>query len=415
MSNADIRGRFMWHELMTTDTDAAGAFYSKVMPWKTQPSGMPGYTLWYAGKTQAGGLMALPEPSSGPHWLTYIGTPSVDSALEGVQRLGGKVLKGATDIPNVGRYAVVCDPQGATFALYTPAAGAADGAGAGGAAPGGYTWHELATTDVDGAVKFYTELFGWEKGPGHEMGGDVGVYQLIVHGGQQIGGIFKSPNATPPNWLTYVHVADIDKAVNAVKGGGGRIMNGPHQVPGGSWILQATDPQGGMFAVIEPAEMGAAAEPAQPAKAAAPKPASAKPAAKPAAAPKPAAPAAAAAKEPAPAAKEAAPKAAAPKAAAAKPAAAPKPVAAAKPAAAAKSAAAKPAAAPRKAAAKAGKKATRKAAPKPAAKKRAAAKRGVAAKKASSARRGKAKAPAKRKAKAPAKAKTRAKAKGKRR
>ncbi len=63
MSNADIRGRFIWHELMTTDPEAAGSFYSKVVPWKTQPSGMPSYTLWIAGKTQTGGLMALPEDS----------------------------------------------------------------------------------------------------------------------------------------------------------------------------------------------------------------------------------------------------------------------------------------------------------------------------------------------------------------
>jgi uncharacterized protein len=372
MSNADIRGRFMWHELMTTDTDAAGAFYSKVMPWKAQASGMPGYTLWFAGKTQAGGMMALPAEATGaqPHWLTYIGTPSVDSAVENVQRLGGKVLKSAADIPNVGRFAVVADPQGAAFALYTPAAGSMDGAGAGGAAPGGYSWHELATTDLNGAVSFYTELFGWEKGPGHDMGGDVGIYQLITQNGQQIGGMFKSPNAPmPPSWLTYVHVADIDKAANAVKGGGGRIMNGPHQVPGGSWIVQAMDPQGGTFAIIEPAEMAAAQKPAAPAK--------------PTGAAKPAAPK--------PAAAPSKPAASAP----AKPAAAPKKKAAAK---AAKKAAKKTA---RKAAPKAAKKAAKKAG-----KKKAAAKRG---KKAASASRAKKKAPAK------VKAKGRAKARGKRR
>ena len=387
MSNADIRGRFMWHELMTTDTDAAGAFYSRVMPWKAQASGMPGYTLWYAGKTQAGGMMALPSEAqsagSQPHWLIYIGAPSVDAAVESVQRLGGKVLKSAADIPNVGRFAVVSDPQGAAFALYTPASASGDGASPGGAAPGGYSWHELATTDLNGALSFYTELFGWEKGPGHDMGGDVGVYQTVTQHGQQLGGMFKSPHAgMPPHWLTYVHVADIDKATNAVKGGGGRVMNGPHQVPGGSWIVQATDPQGGMFAIIEPAEVAAAQKPAQPAKPAASTPG------KPAVV---AAPAAAATAKAAP-----------------KPPAAPKPVAAPKAAAAPK-----PAAAPkRKAAAKAARKSARKTAPKAAkkaGKKKAAAKRGAARKKASSARAGKKKAPAK------ARAKGRAKAKGKRR
>lgn len=413
MSNADIRGRFIWHELMTTDTDAAGAFYSKVMPWKTQPSGMPGYTLWVMGKARAGGLMALPEQQgAGPHWLTYIGTPSVDSTLEGVQRLGGKVVKGATDIPNVGRYAVVSDPQGVTFALYTPAPDSSDGANmGGGAALGAYSWHELATTDVNGAISFYTELFGWEKGPAHPMGGDVGDYQLIVQGGQQIGGMYKSsPAAMPPSWLTYVNVADIDKAANAVKGGGGRIINGPMQVPGGSWIAQATDPQGGMFAVIEVAPVAAAEQPAAPEKASAPKPvqpkpAQAKPAApKPAAVPKPQAAAPKPAAPPKPEAVEAKPAASASTAVkepAARSAAASKPGAASKPAAARKAARKKAPA--KKAAAKAGrkkvaKKAAAKRAAKPAAK-RAAGKRG---KKVAGARRGKAKAGARGKAKAKA-------------
>jgi len=400
MSNADIRGRFVWHELMTTDTDAAGAFYSKVMPWKTQPSGMPGYTLWVTGKSRAGGLMALPdEPQgAGPHWLTYIGTPSVDSTLEGVQRLGGKVLKGATDIPNVGRYAVVSDPQGVAFAIYTPAPGSADGANVGGgAALGAYSWHELATTDVNAALSFYTELFGWEKGPTHPMGGDFGDYQLVTQGGQQIGGLYKSsPAAMPPSWLTYVNVADIDKAANAVKGGGGRIINGPMQVPGGSWIAQATDPQGGMFAVIEVAAMPATEQPAQkaaakPAKSTAPKSA--------------AAPAPTAAKESAPASEALKPAGAA----AAKPAAA-------KPAAAASPAAAKPAAAPKKAAAK--KAPAKKAAAKEAAAKKAPARSGKkAAKKkaparAAAAKRGK-KAANKARGKTPAKGKVKAKARAK--
>ena len=235
MSNADIRGQFIWHELMTTDTDAAAAFYPKVLPWKTQASGQPGYTLWYAGRTQAGGLMSLPAQSaaagSAPHWLVYIGTPSVDSTVAAVQQLGGKVLKSPADIPGIGRFAVVSDPQGAGFALYTPASGAGDGAQP--PAAGAYSWHELATSDPQAALDFYTELFGWEKGRAHDMGGEAGIYQMISHGGRDVGGIYRTQQAsTAPSWLTYVQVADIDRAVSAAGSGGGRVLNGPHQVPG---------------------------------------------------------------------------------------------------------------------------------------------------------------------------------------
>lgn len=310
MSNADIRGRFIWHELLTTDTAAAAAFYPKVVPWRTQPSSMPGYTIWMAGQSQVGGLMALPPEAAGtpPHWLIYIGTPNVDATAEHAQRLGARVVKPAADIPNVGRFAVLVDPQGATFALYTPGP-------TGGAIPtpgaGVFSWHELATTDVAGALRFYGELFGWTKGQGHDMGA-MGVYQIFERFGSMVGGMCNVQGpATPPSWLSYVQVADSSRAVAAAKSAGGRLLHGPVEVPGGSWIALFMDPQGGAFAVQEPPRP-AAAKPAAPP----PKPAPA-PAPKPAAAPAPAAPAAArpAAPKPAAAAKPAKKKAAKKKAA----------------------------------------------------------------------------------------------------
>ncbi|HZO23029.1 MAG TPA: VOC family protein [Steroidobacteraceae bacterium] len=287
MSNADIRGRFIWHELMTTDPEAAGAFYTNVIPWKTQPSGMPSYTLWMSGKNQAGGLMALPHAEAGtpPQWIIYVGTPDVDSSAEAARRLGGKVLKPPADIPNVGRFAVLSDPQGAAFAIFTPKPGSGDGASTAGAV-GDFTWHELATTDLDGALTFYTDLFGWSKGAAHDMG-PMGVYQLISHRGQDVGGIYKARDAsTPPSWLSYTRVADAAKAASAVKANGGRVLNGPMEVPGGSWIVMALDPQGGAFAVVEaPKAAKAEAPSAQKKPAEAAKPAQPSPAGKPPSAP----------------------------------------------------------------------------------------------------------------------------------
>jgi uncharacterized protein len=327
MSNSEVLGKFVWHELLTTDTAAAAAFYPKVVPWRTAPSSMPGYTIWMAGQTQIGGLMALPAEAAAtpPHWLVYVGTPNVDATCTQAQGLGARVVKAAADIPNVGRFAVLSDPQGATFAVFTPGAGAPPP----GAPPaqGAFSWHELATTDVAGGLRFYGELFGWRKGPGHDMGA-MGVYQIFEHGGSQVGGMCRPGSAhAAPSWLSYVHVADSNRAVAAAKAAGGRLLHGPMEVPGGSWVALLTDPQGGSFAVQE-----------APRAVAQPKPA---PAAKPAAAPKPAAP-------PKPA-------------VAAAPKAAPAPAPAAKPAAAAK-----PAKKAKKAAKKTVRKAAKKAARKPA-------------------------------------------------
>ncbi|HEY6516985.1 MAG TPA: VOC family protein [Steroidobacteraceae bacterium] len=316
MSNAEIRGRFVWHELMTIDPQAAGAFYSKVLPWKTQPSGMPDYTLWVSGKTQTGGLMAQPESArqSGapPSWLVYIGTPDVDATAAAAERLGGKILKSPADIPGVGRFAVLADPQGAAFAVFKPGAPPAGGT------PGNdFSWHELATSDQQAALTFYAELFGWSRGPAHDMG-PGGIYQLIDHGGTQVGGAYKLMDASkPPHWLTYIRVKSVDKAAAAAKAAGGRVTQEPMEVPGGSRIAQIVDPQGGAFAVHElakkPATASAPAEkPATAPKAAAKKAAPAKAAKAPA---RPARKKAAAKAKKRPAAKRAARKAPARKAA----------------------------------------------------------------------------------------------------
>ena len=258
MSNAEIRGRFVWHELMTTDPQAAATFYAKVLPWKTQPSGMPDYTLWVSGKTQAGGLMAQPESArqagAPPSWLVYIGTPDVDATAAAAERLGGKVLKAPADIPNVGRFAVLADPQGAAFAVFT-----AGPMPAGAAPPGDFSWHELATSDAQAALAFYSELFGWSRGPAHDMG-PAGAYHLIEHGGAQVGGCYKAMDASKaPHWLTYIQVRSVDKAAAAANAAGGRVTQGPMEVPGGSRIAQIVDPQGGAFAVHEPAKQSATA------------------------------------------------------------------------------------------------------------------------------------------------------------
>jgi predicted enzyme related to lactoylglutathione lyase len=272
MSNADVRGRFVWHELLTTDTAAAAAFYPKVVPWRTQPSNMPGYTIFMAGGLQVGGLMALPADSGAAHWLMYVGTASVDATVAQAQGLGARVCKEASDIPNVGRFAVLADPQGATFAVFTPA---------GGPAPqtppqGAFSWHELQTTDVGGALHFYGELFGWTKGASHDMGA-MGTYQLFEHGGAGVGGMCNTQGpSTPPSWLSYVHVADAARTVAAAKSAGGRLLHGPVEVPGGSWIALFLDPQGGAFAVQEAPRAASAPKPAaRPRAAAAAKPAAA--------------------------------------------------------------------------------------------------------------------------------------------
>jgi predicted enzyme related to lactoylglutathione lyase len=282
MSNADIRGRFVWHELMTTDTKAAGAFYPKVTAWKTQAWDKdPSYTLWVSGKGPFGGVRTLPDAArtAGSHWLPYIGTPDVDATVQTAQRLGARVTMGATDIPNTGRMAVLADPQGAAFALFSPAPGSQSGSSSGSEE---FSWHELTTTDAIAALRFYGELFGWAEVAKHDMG-PMGVYHLVGIQGVQSIGMFKATpdKPMPTQWMCYAHVADVDKSANAAKAGGGKVVNGPMEVPGGTWIANLIDPQGAMFAVHADKRVAAATPTPQPAKTTASKSSAVPPAAKP--------------------------------------------------------------------------------------------------------------------------------------
>ena len=268
MREADLLGKFIWHELMTPDAQAAADFYSSVLPWTSEASTVPGYVLWMRGPVGVAGLMPQPQSvrDSGtpPSWLVYIAAPDVDATVEAAQALGGKLLKAPTDIPGIGRFAVLSDPLGAAFAVFTPAMAPPPG---GTPEPlGRFSWHELATTDPQGALAFYAELFGWTRGPAHDMGAG-GLYQIIEQAGVQIGGlhVLEDPSK-PPRWLSYVQIEGLDAAVEAVGTLGGRVLRGPHDVPGGSRVAHILDPQGGMIALHEPARP---AEPHHPARRAA--------------------------------------------------------------------------------------------------------------------------------------------------
>jgi hypothetical protein len=154
-----------------------------------------------------------------------------------------------TDIPNVGRFSVVADPQSAVFALFN-SPNTCDAPLPERGTPGHVGWHELSAADWQKAFAFYSELFGWQKGDAMDMGA-MGTYQIFSVGGQPVGGMMNKPPMVPvPNWLYYINVADIDAATDRVKTGGGQILNGPMQVPGGDWIIQGKDPQGAMFALV---------------------------------------------------------------------------------------------------------------------------------------------------------------------
>ncbi len=250
-------GKFVWYELMTTDAPAAETFYRGVTGWSAQDAGMPdmAYTILSAGDSPVAGLMTLPEAArdagARPGWLGYVAVDDVDASAAQAQQDGSTVHYGPADIPGVGRIATISDPQGAVIALFKPVSMEQRPEVPGGT-PGHAGWRELAATDREAAFSFYAKLFGWTKGDGVDMG-PMGLYQIFAHDGEMTGGMMTKPEAVPaPFWLYYFIVDGIDAAASRVLEGGGKVLNGPHQVPGGSWIINCQDPQGVLFALVGP-------------------------------------------------------------------------------------------------------------------------------------------------------------------
>jgi len=264
MPGPQDRGRFVWYDLMTPDPAAAEAFYKAVAGWSTTPwtgeGGQEGgdpYMMFTSGDNPIGGSMKLPAEAEAqgapPHWLAYVTVPDTAAAARRTQELGGAVLVPPTPIPGVGSFAVLRDPQGATFAPFTPTSimeGAPEPP-----EPGRFSWHELLTSDHEAAFTFDREIFGWEKTDAMDMG-EYGIYQMFgpgVEGSLPYGGMFNKPPdiPAPPHWLYYILVPDMQAALERVKDLGGRILNGPEEVPGGDLVAQCLDPQGAAFALHE--------------------------------------------------------------------------------------------------------------------------------------------------------------------
>ena len=304
MAESSARGRFVWHELNSTDPAGAAKFYKAVVGWGTMPfAGNPSYVMWTAKGTPLGGVLPLAEEArkmgAPSHWLPYIAAPDVDETVIQAAAMGAQTYVPPMDVPGVGRFAVMADPQGAVFAPYR-ASGEWPGHD-GPAEIGEFSWHELLTTDWEAALRFYQALFGWQRTDSLDMGA-AGTYQMYGRNGETLGGMYTKPAEMPgpASWLCYARVPSADKSAEMATRHGGRIIVPPMEIPGGDRITIGMDPQGAAFAVhsvkvaapaptVRAAAKKSNAKKAAPKKVAAKKPVSKKPAAKKPAAKKPAA------------------------------------------------------------------------------------------------------------------------------
>lgn len=242
-----------WYELSTPDAKSASGFYAAVLGWQFQQVDMGEfvYHLASVGDVMVAGMSEFLPEGVPPNWLVYFAVSDADATAAAVAADGGQIHAPPADIPGTGRFAILADPQGAVFGILQPLP-----MGAGGAfdqqKSGHGNWHELMTADPEAALAFYSRHFDWVEAQAMDMG-PMGRYHIIARGAQQIGGMMGLPAPDMrPAWLAYFGAEGIDAAQARLVAAGGQVRNGPHEVPGGAWVVQVTDPQGAAFAIVGP-------------------------------------------------------------------------------------------------------------------------------------------------------------------
>ena len=260
---ANPQGTPVWYELQSTDPDASRAFYEAVVGWtvEARPAGETDYRMIGTGDGHVGGVMRLTDEmiagGAKPGWMFYVGVDDADASAATIARAGGTILLGPWTIPGIGRMAVAADPQGVPFYIMRgdrdEDSTAFDRTGM-----GKCNWNELVTPDQAAAHAFYAEIFGWTY-PDRMAMGPLGDYWFVQASDQTIGATMPHPQeGPPPAWRFYFRAPDIEAAADEVARGGGTVLMGPQEVPGGDRIILASDPHGVLFGVVGPGE-GAAA------------------------------------------------------------------------------------------------------------------------------------------------------------
>jgi uncharacterized protein len=239
-------GRFVWHEQVSSDPKQAQEFYTQLFGWGTEvfKAGEVDYTMISSGGQTHGGFGKAMEGAPPPHWLSHVRVASVDETIEKAKSAGGRLAAGPFDMGEVGRIGILADPQGAYISAYQPEQD--------GPVPEGvFVWDELGTTDVDGAQRFYEEVFGWTT---TDMGPDYGGYRVFNRGDTGVAGVMSLPAASiPAHWQPYIAVDDPNRTTEHAKELGASALLEPMDVAKVGRVAVLRDPQGATFGVIKPA------------------------------------------------------------------------------------------------------------------------------------------------------------------
>ncbi len=245
-------GLFGWVDLVTTDVDAAKAFYSGMFGWDLEdmPTPMgPSYTMCSLGGKMVAGMGPQPpgmaEQGAPSMWNSYVIVEDLDATCVAVEAAGGVVVMPAMDVMTQGRMAMIADPSGAVCGLWQPM----DHQGAEMFnVPGALAWNELETRDLAAALPFYAEVFGWTYVDGDESGYQVINLESKQGDDKSNGGAMTMPPGVPEEapsfWAVYFAVDDCEAGAEKVESLGGTIVV-PMMAMGPGTFVGFEDPTGG--------------------------------------------------------------------------------------------------------------------------------------------------------------------------
>ncbi len=249
MTNRPTNGRFCWYDIATANPEQTVEFYTQLFGWttRTQNMGDFDYTMFARGGNDFAGVMPI-DTTKGqqPAWVSYVTVNDITAAANTAETHGGRFLMPITDIPNVGKFFTVQDPQGAVICPFQAASEMPEREGMPGV--GEVCWTELGTSDLAGAQRFYTALFGWQFKPGENMPD----YTIGHRGDVMELGAMSLPDGVPhPYWLNYVAVENLDESAAKATSLGGMIVMGPMAVPNMGRFSVCRAPDGTFVGLFE--------------------------------------------------------------------------------------------------------------------------------------------------------------------
>jgi len=248
-------GEFSWVDLMARDLSAAKGFYAAYFGWTPEDQntqGGPPYVIFKKnGKGVAGAGQMPPdmmEQGIPAVWNSYINVDDLDATLKKAEELGGAVTMPAMQVMDAGRMAGIQDPTGAQVFLWQK--GTHFGAELVNETHC-FGWNELATRDIEVAMKFFGALFGWEY---ETTENPMTRYEMIQLAGRGNGGMIQMTEQwgdIPPNWIVYFTVEDINAATEKLASLGGTVHVPPFVAGEVGQISVVADPQDAVFSVIQ--------------------------------------------------------------------------------------------------------------------------------------------------------------------